>query len=56
MPALPWLIAAGLVGAWLGGQADDALEGTPSPLSTTGLVVWGLAGFGALALARRVLR
>lgn len=53
---MPFLIGAAIgggVGLFLGGQADDALEGGGG-LNYTTLAVYALAGAGAVWLWRRV--
>lgn len=55
-----WLvIVAGLgAAAYFGSRVDDAIEditgGAPNPFSPFGLAVYGLAGFGAYCLYKRV--
>jgi len=54
MPVLLW-VALGAVGALLvSDKLGDALGGVPNPVSLPGAVVWGLAGFGAWQLVKRL--
>lgn len=58
LPAWIVISAAAAGGAWVWSRVDDAWdsfsESTPSPLSPTGLLVWGLAGWGAWQIVKRM--
>lgn len=54
MPVLVW-VAIGAVGALLvSDKLSDILGGVPNPVSVTGAAVWGLAGFGAWQVVKRL--
>lgn len=56
MPFLLPFAAGGVVAIWTKKKWDAAFAGdTPSPFSAGGVVVWGLAGYAAYHLAKKVL-
>lgn len=54
MPALIWLVAAGLGGAYFGAQGDDALEGKMGANGFPSMVVIGLAAFGGYSVWQKL--